>query len=128
MSTTTLFISSTKGGSRLADVAAGVFRALGLSQSEERHSSNYPPEKHYFAGYAQNACIQIYDYDDDQVRDFPFAISVEGPKSWRHGVGTVETDPQRLARLLVAGGFRVFIPHGAWYEAGWDRDGEVYAA
>ena len=123
-----LFISPGKDGSRLADVAAGVFHALGVSHSEERQSANYPPDEHYFAGYAQNACVTVFDCDDDQMPDFPFRVSLEEPKSWRSGTGTIETEPERIARLLVSVGFRVFIPHGAWYQAGWDGDGEVYAA
>ena len=123
-----LFISSGRKGSRLADVAAGVFRALGVSQSEERHSSNYPPDDHYFAGYAQNACLHVYDGDDDRTPEFPFRVSVEQPRSWGGGVDVIETDPERLAGLLVAGGFRVFIPHGAWEMANWDGDGDTYAA
>ena len=123
-----LFISSCKDGSRLADIAAGVFRALGVNESEERHSANYPPDAHYFAGYAQNASVQVYDCDDDSKPDFPFRVSVEKPRSWKVGVGTLETDPKRIASLLASAGFRVFIPRGAWYRADWDGEGDVYAA
>jgi hypothetical protein len=126
MSGTILFIRSDKNSSRLEDVAVGVFRALGLSESEERESSNYPPDDHYFAGYAQNACVQVYDADDDTKPDFPFRVSVKQPS--RSGVGTVETDLKRMAALLATAGFQVFIPHGNWFMADWDGKGEVYAA
>lgn len=126
MNTTTLFVNAGEAHAHLADVAARVFQSLGISEWEERQSANYPPNDHYFAGYAQNACIQVHDCDSDLKPDYPFHISVENP-TWRIGRGIIDTDPPKVAKLLVDGGFTVFIPHGAWYLAGWDGDGEVYA-
>ncbi len=121
-----LFISSGKSGSRLADVAADVFRALGVSVSGERLSAHYPPDGHYFAGYALNASCQVYDGDSDQMLDFPFRLSVGKPISWGKGVDVIETEPQPMAKLLAAAGFRVFVPHGDWWSIDWDGDGELY--
>jgi hypothetical protein len=113
MSKTLLFIGSSKAGSRLADVASGVFRVLGVSQFEERLSANYPPDEHYYAGYAQNARVLVYDSEYDRELGFSIGLSVEPPRSWRKGIGAIETNQQRIARLLVCAGFRVFIPQGA---------------
>lgn len=125
MSDTVLFLGSGRDGLRLEDLAAGVFRALGLSQSEERESSNYPPNDHYFAGYAQNACIHVYDADDDTKPEFPFRVSIQPPR--QSGLGMVETDPKCMACLLAGAGFHVFIPHGDWFRADWNGEGDVCA-
>jgi hypothetical protein len=121
------FITSRDTAARLADVAAEVFRALGVTEWEERDSSNYPPDNHYFAGYCENVEVEVYDGDDDRTADYPFHVSVE-EASWRKGPGVVSTDVATLAKALVTGGFTVFVPMGAWWRTDWKGDGDVYAA
>lgn len=127
MSASMFFIASRKTDVHLRDVASGVFSALGVREWEERDSSNYPPDDHYFAGYCENAEVTIYDADDERTPDYPFRVSVEGA-SGRKGPGVITTDVASVARALVTGGFTVFVPSGAWERTDWDGEGEVYAA
>lgn len=127
MSASMFFIAPRKTDVGLSDVASAVFRALGVSDCEERDSSNYPPDGHYFAGYCENAEVTVYDADDDRTPDYPYRVSVED-SSWRKGPGVITTDVESVARALVAGGFTVFVPAGAWEQTDWDGDGDVYAA
>jgi hypothetical protein len=127
MNVSMFFIKAVQNKRNLAEVAADVFRSLGMKEWEERHSANYPPSEHYFAGYAKNACVQVYDCDDVRTPDYPFQLEV-GKPTWRVGSGIIDINPPTIAKLLVAGGFIVFVPHGAWYQKCWDGDGEVYAA
>jgi hypothetical protein len=82
------FVSSVKRSARLSDVAAQVFRALGVSEWEERHSANNPPDEHYFAVYGQNTEVTVCDRDDDRVPDYPFLVALE-ETSWRRGAGVL---------------------------------------
>jgi hypothetical protein len=127
MSPLRFFITRRKTDRHLGDVASGVFSALGITESEERYSSNYPPDEHYFAGYCENAEVTVSDGDDDRVPDYPFHVSVED-SSWRIGRGVIATEVASIAKALVAGGFTAFVPAGAWYQTDWDGDGDVYAA
>jgi hypothetical protein len=127
MNTTMFFITARKGDAKLGEVAAGVFRALGVSEWEERDSSNCPPDDHYFAGYCENAEVTVYDADDERTPDYPFRVSLED-SSWRKGPGVIVTDVECVANALVAGGFTVFVPAGPWERIDWDGDGNVYAA
>jgi hypothetical protein len=127
MNASMFFIKPRKRDAHLGDVASGVFGALGLGEWEERHSSNYPPDGHYFAGYCENAEVTVYDADDDRTPDYPFHVSVEN-SGWRKGRGIIATDVASVAKALVAGGFSVFVPVGAWEQTDWDGDGDVYVA
>ena len=73
----TSFITLRKADAKLHDVASGVFHALSISEWEERDSSNYPPDGHYFTGYSENAEVTVYDGDDERTPDYPFRVSVE---------------------------------------------------
>jgi hypothetical protein len=127
MNRLTFFITRRKADAHLRDAALGVFSALGVSDWEERESSNYPPDEHYFAGYCENAEVTVFDGDDDRKPDYPFHVSVED-SSWRKGCGIITTDVVSIAMALVAGGFAIFVPIGAWWQTDWDGDGIVYAA
>lgn len=121
------FIRPRNADAKLHDVASGVFHALGISEWEERDSSNYPPDGHYFAGYSENAEVTVYDGDDERTPNYPFRVSVEDA-SWRKGRGIVATDESSVVRALVASAFTVFVPVGAWEQTDWDGEGDVYAA
>jgi len=127
MNAAMFFITPRQRDAKLGDVASGVFRALGISECEERDSSNYPPDDHYFVGYCDNAEVTVCDADDDRTPDYPFRVSVKD-SSWRKGPGVITTDIASVTRALVAGGFTVFVPAGAWEQTDWDGDGDVYAA
>ena len=127
MDSAMFFIRPLQGDIKLDDAAQRVFRALGINEFEERDSSNYPPNNHYFAGYCQNAEVTVYDADDERTPDYPFRVFIQDA-SWRKGPGIITTDVASVARALVAGGFTVFVPVGAWEHTNWDGDGEVYAA
>jgi len=125
---TTLFIAPPTRCESLADVAATVFRLLGLTETEERDSSNYPPDDHYFAGYAANATVTVCDADDDRKRGYPFHVTLSGPTTWRKGTGHIDTAQAEVATLLAAGGLSVFIPAGPGHRTDWDGQGESYPA
>lgn len=120
-----IFFIAPKVDAKLPDVASAVFRALGVSEWEERDSLNYPPDGHYFVGYAENAEVRVCDGDDERIADYPFRVAVEGA-SWRKGCGIVATDEASVIRTLVGGAFAVFVPVGAWERTDWDGGGEVY--
>lgn len=120
------FIAPRNADANLHDVASGVFRALGISEWEERDSSNYPPDDHYFAGYSQSAEVTVYDGDDERTPDYPIRVSVEDA-SWRKGREVIAMDEASLVRALVASAFTVFVPMGASERSDWDGDGVVYA-
>ena len=127
MNAAIFFVAPRQGDANLVDVARAVFQALALVEYEERGSSNYPPDDHYFAGYGENAEVMVFDADDDRTSEYPFRVSVEAPSS-RRGPGVVETDVGSFARALVAAGCNVFVPTGAWWRTDWDGSGDVYAA
>jgi hypothetical protein len=113
----------------LADVASGVFSALGISDWEEGDSSNYPANDQYFAGYCTNAEVEVYDGGDDRTPNYPFHVSiVEGIEdtAWRRGVGTISLESETIAKALAADGFTVFVPSGTWALNDWDGDGDLY--
>ncbi len=112
---------------KLRDVASAMFNVIGVSEWEERNSSNYPPDGHYFVGYSENAEVTVYDSDDERMPDYPFRVLVEAA-SWRKGPGIIATDEACVIRVLVAGGFTVFVPTGAWERSDWDGSGDVYRA
>jgi len=126
MDAATFFITP-KADGKLRDTASGVFHALGVSEWEERDSSNYPPDGHYFVGYSENAEVTVYDGDDERTFAYPVRVLVEDA-SWRKGHGTIATDEASVVKALVSGGFTVFVPAGAWEQTDWDGDGDVYAA
>jgi hypothetical protein len=121
------FIAPRQTDADLADVASAVFDALGISEWEERDSSNYPPDGHYYAGYCQNAKVKVYDGDDDRTLNYPFHVLVED-SSWRKGRGVIITDAASVSKALVGAGYTVFIPHGDWHRTDWNGEGDVYTA
>jgi hypothetical protein len=127
MNITMIFVRGRKADAPLTEVAAEVFRALGVSEWEERESSNYPPDGHYFAGYCENAEVTVFDDDSKRTPDYPFAVSVED-STWRKGPGVIVRDVEGVAKALSASGFTVFVPVGPWAQVDWDGDGDVYAA
>ena len=127
MNAAMFFVTPAKADAKLSDIASGVFRALGVSEWEERDSSNYPPDNRYFVGYCENAQVVVYDADDEWTPAYPFRVSLED-SSWRKGHSTIATDVATVAKALVAGGFTVFVPAEGWERTDWDGEGDVYAA
>jgi hypothetical protein len=123
---TTLFVSS-NDFTTLEAVARRVFELLQVELWEERFSSNYPPDGHYFAGYAENIELAVSDADSDVMAEYPFHLHIDEASS-RKGPSKINPDPKGIAQALVKGGFTVFIPAGAWYKVGWDGKGDIYAA
>ncbi len=98
--TEVLFISSTEKEERLGIVAAKVFRALGIEETEERFSSNYPPDAHYFVGYSQNLELQMCDADDERTPEFPFRAFVS-KATYRKGPGLIMESVKEMAEALA---------------------------
>ncbi len=123
MNASVLFIRPPDTGAHLSEVAPKVFSALGVQRWEERYSSNYPPDEHYFAGYCENAEVIISDGDDDRTTDYPFHVHV-ARSEWRKGSGIIAIDVNTLAKTLVSSGFGVFVPSGDWTRADWNGAGD----
>ncbi|MDQ0586094.1 hypothetical protein [Variovorax paradoxus] len=83
-----------------------VFSALGIARFEERFSSNYPPDDHYFLGFGVNASIEVCDADEERATDFPYWVTIRGPVSWGNAVDTVSTDPTEVASMLQRAGMQ----------------------
>jgi hypothetical protein len=124
MSEYTLFMADERRRS-LEAIALDVFNALGITEHEERFSSNYPPDDHYFAGYAANAVIYVFDFEEVKP-GFPYALSIE-PPTYRRGKNIVQADPEAIALEVSRAGFRVFLPEGNWAKCEWDGAGKEYA-
>jgi hypothetical protein len=101
----TLSISRHAEASDLRSQAAIVFRALGVTKSEERFSSNYPPDEHYFLGFGVNASITVCDADNTS-ESFPYWLTIEAPVSWGEPVDTLPTDFGTVASLLQNAGLQ----------------------
>jgi hypothetical protein len=106
----------------LEEVAKCIFDTLGIQTWEERHSLNYPPDEHYFAGYAANVELKVYDADSD-IHDYPFHLSV-ATASWCKGAQTIDGDPRHIAQALARSGLVVLMPTGAWYRSDSSGEGE----
>ncbi|NQD36091.1 hypothetical protein HPT27_03580 [Permianibacter sp. IMCC34836] len=125
MNRDTLFIAKQTPFSTLDTIALAIFKALELLETEERFSSNYPPDDHYFAAYGKNVVLKVFDMDDVKP-EYPFCVSIDKP-TYRHGEAQIPTDSSVLAAALAEKGFRVFEPNGPWYSTGWNGEGKEYA-
>lgn len=125
MKTLTLFIKSSENEHQLSNVSKKVFHLFGINIWEERFSSNYPPDEHYFLGYAENASVRIFDTDDDRL-DYPFTVSVEDTDK-PQGSGFLNFDAPALAQILANKDFSVFEPYGEWHRIDWDGKGKLYS-
>jgi hypothetical protein len=81
-------------------MVSAVFSALGVHSFEERFSSNYPPDDHYFLGFGANASIVLCDADDLDSSDYPFCLSIRPPVAWRAAVDAIPTEAESLASML----------------------------
>jgi hypothetical protein len=125
MSDTSLFIASDDTRRTLAEVAAAIFSALGLEETEERFSSNYPPDEHYFVAYASNVAIRICDLDDVK-EGYAYHLSLERP-TYRRGKIAGPASVTEVADVLCRAGLRAFCPIGNWTLMEWDGGGVEYA-
>jgi hypothetical protein len=120
----TLFIAADDTRVGLEAVARDVFAAFGLEEHEERFSSNYPPNDHYFAGYGENVVLHVFDFD--AIRPgFIYGLSLSEP-THRSGTQRAPADAATAAEILARAGFRVFVPIGAWSRPEWDGRGSEY--
>jgi len=124
--TTVLFIAGRDSSQKLAEVAAHVYEAPAIVESEERFSSNYPPDEHYFVGYAENVVVKVYDADDDTKPEYRFRLALSPPR-WRKGSKLAISDPVMIAETLARAGLKTFIPSGQWSRTDWDGKGKEYA-
>ena len=122
----TLFLGSNGSPRTLSEISRVVFDALGLSENKERLSSNYPPDMHYFVGFARNLQVTVYDADDEVMPDYPFRITLGGPVL-RQGPSEIDAASSAIAAKIALAGVEVFVPHGAWYQPGWQVRGERHS-
>lgn len=118
-----LFIAKDALRCTLAEVANAVFSALGTSETEERFSSNYPPDDHYFVAYASNVVIQISDLEEDVGKEnYPYLLSLQRV-TYRKGQLSAPESATEVADILARAGFKVFRPIGEWWSREWDGSG-----
>lgn len=113
------------GDCTLGEIATAVFSALGIPDVEERFSSNYPPDDHYFVAYALNVVVEVCDLEDVKG-GFPFHLSLNQP-TFRRGTAQAPEAIAEVAEVLSRAGLKVFRPIGNWGRADWDGGGELYA-
>ena len=121
-----LLLSSSKPVASLSEVAARVFTELGLTEPEERESSNYPPDDHYFCGYARNATVEVCDADESEMPEYPYWLVLTDKTSWKDAKTEFVAESESVAQILANAGFKVFIPSEGWGRVGWKRSGKVF--
>ena len=91
----------------MATHASLVFKVLGISKFEERFSSNYPPDDHYFLGRALNASVLVCNADDEGDATFPYWVLLKDPVSWGAASDQVTVDPAEIIRAFGEAGLEV---------------------
>jgi hypothetical protein len=120
-------VSRNEKAASLAEQAAFVFAALGIEQHEERFSSNYPPDEHYFLGHAANLSVTVCDSDGTEMPEYPYWVVLEEPVPWGKGTAQVHRVPSKVAEELARAGLNVFVPSAGWGRVGWEQSGQFFA-
>lgn len=121
-----LFARLLQGTAETREFASRVFMSLGLTQVEERESSNYPPEACYFIGYAANASVKVCRSDDEEFPQYPFWVELGDSRSRVQAVETLPLEVAQFVEPLVNAGIQLFQPAEAWGAVGWKPSGTVY--
>lgn len=121
-----LFARSLRGNPETQEFASRVFTSLGLTQFEERESSNYPPEERYFIGYAANASVKVCRSDDEELPQYPFQVVLEDARSRVPAVETIPVEITHFAETVAVAGIQLFQPTDGWGRVGWTPSGTVY--
>jgi hypothetical protein len=108
----------------LASLASIVFITLGLTDSEERHSSNFT-NGHYFAGYAKN-CRVVIRHQDEWDFGFPFLLYFDHVSQRNKANVELEPNAKIMAQQLSQSGLCTFIPDGDDSRVDWDGAGILY--
>ena len=125
MNSFTVFVTTARAPGTLEATALEVFKALGLAEHEERFSANYPPDGHYYVGYADNAVVEVFDMDDVK-EGYPYGVTFENP-TYRKGAERLPEDPVALVSFLAAAPLRIFVPEGRWWSKEWNGSGTEHA-
>jgi hypothetical protein len=108
------------------NVAEVVFRAFGVSHWEERESLNCPND-HYFAGYAENASLQLIDRDEEQgEHEYRYQVAIVPSRAGKKGTSRIPDSAADVAAVLAKNGFSVFRPSENWAQPDWDGSGTKY--
>ena len=121
-----LFARSLRGNSETQEFASRVFTSLGLTQFEERESSNYPPEERYFIGYAANASVKVCRSDDGEFPQYPFWVVLEDARNRVLAMETIPLETAHFAETVANAGIQLFQPTEGWGTVGWTPSGTVY--
>lgn len=121
-----LLLSSSTPVAGLSDLAVQVFAALGLTEYEERESSNHPPDDHYFCGYARSVTVEVCDSDESEMSEYPYWLVLTDKTSWKDSKTELVAEPESVAQKLAKAGFKVFIPTEGWGQKDWKADGKVF--
>ena len=122
---TSLFIARNDKWHTLEEVSKAVFLAIGIEDTEERFSSNYPPDDYYYVAYASNVVIKVCDLDDVK-EGCPYHLSLNRP-TYRSGNAPGPDSATQVAEVLSKAGIGAFVPIGNWSRNEWDGDGVEYA-
>ncbi len=122
-----MFILDPEQPQDLAQVAKRVFLLLGLSETEERESSNYV-EGRYFIGYASNASVEVCHSDGAELEQYRFWVVLQDHFLRKSAQRALVAEPEHIAKELAAGGLEVLIPSGGWGRVGWVPSGKLYGA
>lgn len=123
---TLLFARAIRNDLALPEFAAKVFSRLGLSQIEERESSNYPPEDRYFIGYAANASVKVCCSDAEEFPEYPYWVVLDKPNARITATETVPLEIEQFAEVLAKNKMQLLQPSDGWGKVGWIPSGRVY--
>jgi len=125
-SSQTLWIHINDQALSLRRVAEMVFRALGVSLWEERESANFP-NGHYFAGYAENAALEVFDRDEEQgEHEYRYQVTIGPSRASKKGAGRIPDSAMEVGVVLAQNRFAVFEPSENWAAPNWDGSGKKY--
>jgi hypothetical protein len=117
MAASVIWVKGRSAEESLIDFAEVAISALGLTDVQERQSSNFR-DGHYYAGVHDGSDVELYFFDDVGREGYLFEVHVDPCDA---------THAETLALLLARRGRFCFVPTGAWYLQSWDGQGTAYA-
>ena len=115
-------------GKNIEEFIDKIFSLFNLKKTEERESSNYPPNNRYFIGYGKDNNLTVWDEDSKTLEEYPFVLSLKN-NTHKNGHVLLPKSIDEIASILSKGGFNCFIPlSNNYWETNWDRKGKLYSS